>query len=100
MDDPLIALILEYERQIVRFNAGAPEQEDESDAFAERTFQPVYLELVNHTPVPTTMAGVIKGLEYAHCQMLVSLDSEMPIAIVRVCISFLKQLFFREFRIG
>lgn len=92
MIDPLIDLISEYEVQIDRYKSLVT-SEDHDNEFANSTFLPVYDRLVTQPPLPTTPAGVIRGLECAHRELVIALDNEFAISVVGVCIAYLKRHF-------
>lgn len=89
MLDPLIDLISEYDTQIDLYKSLVP-SEDHDNQFARSTFLPIYDRLVTQPPLPTTPAGVVRGLECAHREMVMALDNELAISVVGVCIAYLK----------
>lgn len=92
MIDSFLNLISEYEAQIDLYKSLVP-SEDHDNEFANSTFLPIYDRLVKDPPLPTTPAGVIRGLECAHRELVVGLDNEFTISVVGVCIAYLKRHF-------
>lgn len=92
MIDPLLDLISDYETQIGLYKSQVP-SDDHDNEFANSTFLPIYDRIVREPPLPTTPAGVIRGLECAHRELVIAFDNEFAISVVGVCIAYLKRHF-------
>ncbi len=88
--DPLIDLIECYRERMACFNANARGSDDDYDALADATYVPLWDELCNNPPAPTTYAGAIAGLEFTAAELKDHGDSAAVGAVLARCLDFLR----------